>query len=285
MSSNDDIRLIHGDCLAILPTLESGSVPLIVADPPYGIGYHSNRYEDKNPHAPVANDWDFDPGRFFAECERVLRDGGATYIFCRWDVLPLWLPHLNGSGLKVKNVIAWVKDNWSAGDLEGNFGNQYEQVIFATKGRHKRRGRRWSNVWEFPRVSHTKMLHPTQKPVPMLERAILASSDPGDLVVDAFAGSGSTGEACVNAGRRVLLIDVDPKMLAIAARRLRVPCPVEIPSSPPTLAAVAARFEFPDPSDWGIHPEDLVAIRDAMMGNLEDERDAETPLFQGVDVE
>lgn len=267
MVSTDDVRIIHGDCLDVLPTLEAGSVPLIVADPPYGIGYHSNHYKDKNPHAPVANDWNFEPGRFFAECERVLRPGGAMYVFCRWDVTPLWIPYLGGSSLKLKTVIAWVKDNWSAGDLEGCFGNQYEHILFIAKGRHKLRGRRWSNVWEFPRVSHKKMLHPTQKPVPLLERAIASSSDPGDLVVDAFGGSGSTGEAARNLGRASILMDVDPKMLAIMASRLGLESPVADSSAEPVLAKPAT-FLAPDPADWGIHPEDLIVIRDAINGNL-----------------
>lgn len=265
-ATSPTIELHHGDCLSILPTLEAGSVPLIVADPPYGIGYHSNHYKDKNPHAPVANDWNFSPGRFFRECERVLCDGGAMYLFCRWDVTPLWIPSL-GSGLKLKTIIAWVKDNWSAGDLEGNFGNQWEQILFITKGRHKRRGRRWSNVWEFPRVSAKKMVHPTQKPVPLLERAILASSDPGDLVIDPYAGSGSTGEACEKNGRRSMLIEVDPKMVAIAANRLGLPCPFDQPQSP-VAPPVVSPFELPDPADWGIHPEDIIAIRDDLAGNL-----------------
>lgn len=273
----EDVRLIHGDCLAVLPTLEAGSVPLIVADPPYGIGYHSNRYKDKNPHAPVANDWNFQPRRFFAECERVLRPGGAMYVFCRWDVTPLWTPYLTGP-LKLKTIIAWVKDSWSAGDLEGCFGNQYEHILFVTKGRHKLRGRRWSNVWEFPRVTHTKMLHPTQKPVPLLERAIGSSSDPGDLVVDPFGGSGSTGEAARNLDRPSLLMDVDPRMLAIMSARLGVDSPVDYPSQPEE-APRSHVFRMPDPSDWGIHPEDLVAIRGQIDGNIRAAFESRTPLF------
>jgi site-specific DNA-methyltransferase (adenine-specific) len=276
-----DVILHHGDCLVLLPTLEAGSVPLVIADPPYGIGYHSNYYKDENPHSPVANDWSFQPGFFFSECARILRDGGALYLFCRWDVTPLWLPYLKSAGLKVKTVIAWVKDNWSAGDLEGCFGNQYEHLLFATKGRHKLRGKRWSNVWSFPRVPATRMLHPTQKPVLLLERAILASSDPGDLVVDPYAGSGSTGEACCKTGRNALLIDVDPKMINITAKRLAIESPVGVVS-----AAVGdvpdTHLELPDPSEWGIHPEELRAIWDALSNNLRMIDDEKTPLFQGI---
>jgi len=263
-----DVRLIQGDCLDVLRTLEPDSVDAVVTDPPYGIGYHSNHYKGKNPHAPVTNDWNFQVGLFLQECSRVLKDGGAMYLFCRWDVTPLWLPYVGRAGLKVKTVVAWVKDNWSAGDLNGCFGNQYEQILFITKGRHLLRGRRWSNVWEFPRVPAAKMLHPTQKPVPLLERAIQASTDEGDFVVDCFAGSGSTGEAAQRTGRKCLLSDIDPKMLAISARRLGIHLENETSDEAKEIAA-SPLFLPPDPSEWGIHPEDLRAVVDCLQGNVE----------------
>lgn len=258
------------------------SVAVVVADPPYGIGYHSNHYKDKNPHAPIANDWNFQPGQFFQECHRLLCDGGAAYVFCRWDVSPLWLPYLKGCGLKVKTIIAWVKDNWSAGDLEGCFGNQYEQVIFATKGRHKLRGHRWSNVWEFPRVPHTKMLHPSQKPVPLLERAIRSSSDPGDLILDPYMGSGSTGEACMVANRNACLIDIDPRMVQVAGKRLGIAVDIGASSSHPEGSSPAYGFEVPDPHEWGVHPEDLQSILAMIRGNLRVSKETENPLFSGI---
>lgn len=255
------------DALALLHGRHEASVPLIIADPPYGIGYHSNHYKGKNPHSPVANDWNFQIGPFMQECQRVLADGGALYLFCRWDVTPLWLPTINGAGLKVKTAIVWVKDNWSAGDLQGSFGNQYEQILFITKGRHILRGKRWSNVWTFPRVPPTKMLHPTQKPVALLERAILASSDESNLVLDPFCGSGSTGEAARNTGRDFLLGDIDPRMVAIAKRRLGFP----VEEQPQIQSTDNSHYlpEFPTPAEWGMHPEELQAIRDMLVGNVQ----------------
>jgi site-specific DNA-methyltransferase (adenine-specific) len=259
------VELYCGNNLDILPTLEAGSVPLVITDPPYGIGYHSNYYKGKNPHAPVARDWNFQIGAFLQECARVLKDGGALYLFCRWDVAPLWIPHIAGSGLKVKTSIAWVKDNWSAGDLKGCFGNQYEQMLFIVKGRHLLRGKRWSNVWEFPRVPPTQMLMPTQKPVELLERAILSSSDEGDLVVDPFCGSSSTAVAALRAGRDALMIDIDSRMIAISQKRLGLPVTAE----QPRIESPTPRFEMPDPAEWGIHPEELQAIWAMMQGNAE----------------
>jgi site-specific DNA-methyltransferase (adenine-specific) len=259
-------RVTHADCLDVLNGLPDGSVPLIVADPPYGVGYHSNYYRRGNPHAPITNDWNFQIVPFLQEAARVLAEGGALYLFCRWDVSPLWLPHIACAGLKVKTKIVWVKDNWTAGDLQGCFGSQYEEILFAVKGAHKLRGHRYPNVWQFPRVPPSRLLCPGQKPVELLERAIEASSDRGDVVLDPFCGSGSTGEAAANAGRRYILADVDPRMVRTARLRLGLPAesaPGEQPAAPPPWEPLPA-----DPADWGVHPEELAAIWAMVQSNI-----------------
>lgn len=216
----------HQEATALLASLGTESVPMIFADPPYGIGYHSNHYKGKNPHAPVANDWDFSVDGFMSEAARTLSDGGALYLCCRWDVWPEWIAALP-KPLKLKTVIAWVKDNWSAGDLNGTFGNQWESVLFIVKGRHLLRGKRWPNVWEFPRVAHRQMLHPTQKPLGLVERAIRASTDEGDTVVDPFSGSGTTALAARNTGRRYLVGDIDAQMVSLTRQRLGLEVPAD----------------------------------------------------------
>jgi DNA modification methylase len=257
-------EIIVSDAITLLKKLEDDSIPLIIGDPPYGIAYHSNYYKDKNPHAPVANDWNFQIGGFIQECERVLADKGALYLFSRWDVYPLWLPAISVSKLTLKTKIVWVKNNWSAGDLEGSFGNQYEEILFIVKGRHKLRGKRWPNVWKFDRVPSTQMLCPTQKPTSLLMRAIKSSSDRGDLVVDPFAGSGSTGEAAHKTKRNYILGDIDPKMVNIARNRLGLPL-LDLGDDMPQVEYL---FEPPKPEDWGIHPEELRFIYDELASNV-----------------
>jgi site-specific DNA-methyltransferase (adenine-specific) len=257
-------EVVYGDCLDLLGSLPGGSVRLIVADPPYGIGYHSNYYKARNPHAPITNDWNFQIVPFLREAARVLADGGALYLFCRWDVSLLWIPHIAAAGLKVKTKIIWVKDNWSAGDLQGSFGNRYEEILFAVKGRHRIRGRRWPNVWEFPRVPPSRLLCQGQKPVELLERAVEASSDRGDVVLDPFCGSGSTGEAAANTGRRYILADVDPRMVHIARLRLGHPTEPAVEEAPPPQWQPPP----PDPAAWGVHPEELAAIWAMMQNNI-----------------
>jgi site-specific DNA-methyltransferase (adenine-specific) len=118
---------------SLLRTLSPGSVQVVVADPPYGVAYHSNWYSGKNPHSPVARDWNFQVGPFLNSVSGVLCDGGVLYLFTRWDVFPLWAASIPPS-LALKNVIVWVKDNHSSGDLVGNFGNKYELIMMLCKG-------------------------------------------------------------------------------------------------------------------------------------------------------
>jgi site-specific DNA-methyltransferase (adenine-specific) len=250
-------KVILSSAANLLSSLGEESVQVVFADPPYGIAYHSNHYKGKNPHHPISSDWDFQIQPFLSQVGRVLRPGGALYLCTRWDVHPIWAPSIVPP-LKLSNVIVWKKDNWSAGDLEGNFGNQYELLLFITKGRHKVRGHRWPNVWEFPRVPAKKLWMPAEKPQGLVRRAIEASSDPGDLVIDPFAGSGTTGCASLP-DRECILGDLDPRMIRIIHKRLNLPLAPDFEITPQEETPVCPVFEVepPSPHLWGLHPEDL----------------------------
>jgi site-specific DNA-methyltransferase (adenine-specific) len=269
------IEVYLSDAIALLKTLPPKSVHVIATDPPYGIAYHSNHYKGKNPHTPVMNDWNFEPDLFFQVAADVLQDGGAMYIFTRWDMFPIWAGLLPPS-LILKNAIVWAKDNWSAGDLDGDFGYQYEIIMFIVKGRHLRVGHRFSNVWTVPRIPFKKLLHPTEKPVELFDRILNFSVRDGDLVVDPFCGSGPLGVAVkkrnaidmvlgkIDQGSiRVVLGDIDPKMIRITCNRLDLPLPTNLPQEalvrlPP---CPVFRMSIPDPHLWGIHPEDLAYFK------------------------
>lgn len=115
-------------------------------------------------------------------------------------------------------------------------------------------------MWEFPRVPFKQQLHPAEKPVGLLRRAIEASSDEGDLVVDPFAGSGATGEAARLSGREALLGDVDPDY--VRKGRLRLDLSVEDLAVPVVKCPASSRFTpqlCMDALD-GVHPEDIAAL-------------------------
>lgn len=252
--------IILSDAAALLGSIGVGTAAVIVTDPPYGIAYHSNWHKDKNPHAPIAHDWNFQIGAFLRAADRALKDGGALYLFTRFDVYPLWVMELPPS-LVLKNMIVWDKGNHSSGDLTGNFGFRHELIMFIVKGRHVLRGKRWPNIWPAPRVPHERLRMPAEKPLQLYERAISSSSDIGDLAVDPFCGSGTLAEAAQLSGRRFLAGDVDPKMVDMARRRVGLSAILHDGDQHAARQCPVFNVSPPDPSLWGLHPEDVMDWR------------------------
>lgn len=203
-------KIYNMDCLEGLKQLEDSSVDCIITDPPYGINYISNRYKNGNPHKEIANDDTlYIP---LDELWRILKPTGAMFVFYSYKV-PLM-------DKRVKNRLIWVKNNWTAGDLEGDFGNQYESIAFMPKEQFKLKSKRYSNVWHFNRVSPDKLKHPTQKPVSIIRRLIKAGTKENDVVLDPFMGSGTTAVASQELDRRFIGFELDEGYCEVANNRL-----------------------------------------------------------------
>ena len=198
-----DIKLILGDCLIEMKKIPDKSIDLVLADPPYGINFVSNHRKEK--YNPIVGDKSF-PLWIFDEFNRICR--GGVYIFCRWDNLSLFP--------KPKSVLAWVKNNWSMGDLQHEHGRQWEAICFYAKENHK-------FIKRIPDVVYANRtgnnLHPTEKPVSLMKQLIQCNV--GDLVLDPFMGSGTTGVACKELGRNFIGIEIDPKYFKIAQQRIK----------------------------------------------------------------
>lgn len=116
---------------------------------------------------------------------------------------------------KIKNIIVWVKNNWTAGDLKGAYAHQYEFLIYATKGRALLNGKRLSDVWNFPRVVGKEQKHPNQKPLALIKQILEKSSKEGDLILDPFAGVGTVAKACSEMNRDNISYEIDEKYYKI----------------------------------------------------------------------
>ncbi len=190
--------LYNHNCLEVVKMMGDKTVDLVLTDPPYGIDYVSGHRKEKL--KPIAND-----DVLFMDVDtwwRVVKEGGSLWSFYGQQKQLM--------DDRIKNRIIWVKPNWTAGDLKGNFGYQYECIAFMPKGKFELRGYRYSNVWNFGKPNNAKAGgHPTEKPVELLKRIIEACTDKGDLVFDPFAGSGSTLIACKMTGRRFIGCELD----------------------------------------------------------------------------
>ena len=219
-----NITLYNEDCLNILPTIPDESIDLVITDPPYGFKYELWRPKrERLCDQPILNDNEnyyelLD--ETLKECYRIMKDGSAIYIFCGYQKIEGFV-ELVKKYFKYKNILVWVKNNWTAGDLYGNYGTKTEYVIYATKGRHILNGKRNHNVLEYKRIPPTQAHFKFQKPLDLLKFLIEKSSQENDLVLDPFMGSGSTIIAGKLLNRKTIGIEADPNTYEIALNRIK----------------------------------------------------------------
>jgi len=220
--------LYLGDCLEVLPTL--GKVDAVVTDPPYGnnysTGYRKGIYRPSTRitgdilSQPLLNDVaaELEPllNDVAAELEPLLNDVAAVYWFAAPDRLDMVLPILKR--WEVVNVLCWDKGNCTAGDLECSYGKQWEACVYAVTRKFPLSGARDRDILRFSRGDTSSYVHPTQKPHDLVE--YICRKCPGDLVLDPFMGSGTTGVACIKTGRKFIGIEKEPRYFEIALKRI-----------------------------------------------------------------
>lgn len=214
--------IYNEDCLIGMKNIESESIDLVVTDPPYLVNYKTGRRKDKTHRFSkvILND---DNEQliidYINECYRILKNNSAMYMFCSSDKVDFFKQQLEKK-FKVKNMIIWVKNNHTAGDLKGSFGRKYEIIFLVVKGKKHFNGKRLTDIWEFDKVSGKNQLHQNQKPLDLIKQCIEKHSDKGDLVFDGFVGSGTTAIACKELGRNFIGFELDKGYFDIAIKRL-----------------------------------------------------------------
>lgn len=216
----EELNLYHGDCLDEIKKLEDNSISCLIIDPPYGIDYQSNFKLAK--HDKISNDKSESLDLLKASLEKIkpkMKTNSHLYIFTTWKVYEKVKP-IVGMLFDVKNCLIWNKNNWSMGDLEGNYAEKYEMIIFATQGKRSLVGnKRPVNVLDFERTTNSN--HPTEKPVELIKELIKNSTVEGELVLDYFAGSGSTLVASKELKRRFIGIESSEEYINVIKDRLK----------------------------------------------------------------
>ena len=214
------IELWQGDCLELMKNIHDGSVDLVLTDPPYGMDFQS--HFRKEMYSKIGNDKVLDwLESYVDECFRILKDNTAVYFFCSWHNVDIFKQAIEKK-FKIKNILIWQKNNTSMGDLKGSYAPKYEMIIFAHKGRKLLNGFRYADVIQANRTGNK--VHPTEKPVELLELFIKNSSNENEVVFDGFMGSGSTGVACVNTNRHFIGVELDEGYFNIAKKRIDEAC-------------------------------------------------------------
>lgn len=217
----------HGDSTVLTQNIE-GPVHCIITDPPYGMDYESERAKTENGEKftkKLDNDGDLDGalGTFLSAMFPLVEqtpDDADMYVFTRWSLLQPWIDAVNAlEPFVVQNVLVWDKVQKAMGDIWANWDYSFEFIIYAKKGR-RLLPRRRSSILTFERVHAKHYIHPTEKPVALMEELIRMSTSPGELIVDPFSGSGATIVAAERLGRNAIGIEKDPDHFRRSSARL-----------------------------------------------------------------
>lgn len=217
-----------------------GSQPadMVFTDPPYGMSYEGGR--GKKNFGMIKGD-DAQGDNLIALVQEALatakahsKEGSAFYVCFPWRTYAEFEGALTACGVEVSACIVWDKKSIGLGHQ--HYRPQHE-FIFYSKGGNFHGNRSESDVWYMGRGNTGAYVHPTQKPVELVERAVGNSSKAGDVVVDCFGGSGSTLIACEKTGRHARLMELDPKYCDVIVRRWQ-----EFTGKQATHAATGATF-------------------------------------------
>jgi len=207
--------IIYGDTLLVLPTLSESSVDLLLTDPPYGISKENN-YSTMGRQGIDFGDWDknFDQLSWITAAAPVLRPGGSVVIWNDWKNLGDIAKHLKKLGFKIKRMLTWHKTNPSPFNCKYGFVSSTEHAVWAIKN-PKRGYKKVFNggyhhgVFRYPVVKHP--VHKTKKPDGLFQELIEKLTNPGDWVLDPFAGVGTTAYAAESLDRKHLSIEIDKR--------------------------------------------------------------------------
>ncbi len=243
-------RILVGDCLDELRRIPDRSVDLVFADPPYNLQLATELLRPNNTRVDGVDDaWDKfasfeDYDRFtkgwLAECRRVLKPDGALWLIGSYHNVFRLGTALQDLGFWILNDVVWRKVNPMPNFRGRRFTNAHETLIWAARDQKSRYTFNYESLkasnddlqmrsdWLFPICSGPERLkddggrkaHPTQKPEALLHRILLATTSPGDIVLDPFFGTGTTGAVAQRLGRRWIGIERDPDYAKAAEERI-----------------------------------------------------------------
>src|SRR3990167_2251014 len=219
-----DIKIYCGDCLEILPQFPDKSFDLVLTDPPYGVNYegghfHSGDVKIVRKREKLVNDQENIYSYLFKEIYRLLGDGsGGAYVFYADSFSEYVFPPLP---FEKYQMLIWGKSNARYAAMMARYKHNFEPFIWLQKPPSKWRGKSTETSLWWMKANATNFFHPTQKPLDVIKRMIINSSDENNIILDPFLGSGTTAVAAKQLNRRFIGIEISKKYCDIAIRRLQ----------------------------------------------------------------
>jgi DNA modification methylase len=218
---NSQVKVIQGDMLEVLGELVL-AFPLVIADPPYNVtGWEWDKIGDDDDFIAATRQW-------LGAIKGVLAPEYNLFWFCSPQYIVCIEKVFESLGLPIQSRIIWHRRNMAMGsDSTYKFIDTWEMIYHCGN-----RALNWDSTWDdsrfdvqtfaVPQTNFTdQKLHPTQKPLELITRLVRYGSYPGDLVLDPFAGSGTTGVACQQVGRDCLLVEMEDEYVEVINGRLR----------------------------------------------------------------
>lgn len=243
-------KIFNGDSIEIMKTLANNSVDVIFADPPYFMqtegklerfdGTEFKGVDDEWDKFESYKEYDLFTKTWLKECKRILKKDGSIWVIGTYHNLFRMGYIMQDLGFWILNDIVWEKSNPTPNFKGTKFVNAQETMIWATKDRNSKftfnyktmkeinGGIQMKSIWKFPissgkeRLKGTdgKKLHNTQKPFKLLEYVILSSTKPGDIILDPFFGTGTTGAVAKSLDRNYIGIEWEKKYVNAAKKRI-----------------------------------------------------------------
>lgn len=231
-----EARLILGDALEVMQSLDTDSVSALITDPPYCSGAATEANKGSATHQGLRSE-SIKGGRFqwFAadnmttsglvwlmrsiavEAARVVDDGGSLLAFCDWRMVTSLAPAMESGGWRQRNLCIWDKGHFGLGT---GFRPRHEMMIHLTKRAPVFHHAGYGNVIACPRTARDEQEHPTEKPVALMRSLVEVMAAPDGIVLDPFMGSAATGVAALSCGRRFIGVEVLPDNFDIACRKI-----------------------------------------------------------------
>jgi len=202
-------NVFNGDSINFIDKIDF-KIKCVITDPPYGMNYISNRRTASEKDKGIYNDENLDlaiqtVNKVFSKLYNKMEENSALFCFIGWKQEKYFIELIEDIGFDVKNVLIWNKNNHGTGDLIYSFAPKHERIIYATKGKVKLNYRH-PDVLE---GSDIRTNHPTSKPIDLLKKLIESTTLQNDIIVDPFAGHGSTGIAAKEINRNYWLCELD----------------------------------------------------------------------------
>lgn len=234
--------IITGDALTTLTTLDTHTADAVICDPPYNSGgrtasdrrrgtsrdkYTTGRAGDlahELPEFPGDNrdqrSWTLWCTLWLTECHRITVPGGSLLMATDWRQLPAATDAIQAAGWTWAGIVTWVKPAHRSRPMRGGFRRQTEFYVWGTAGPLRKDHEVYlPGVVEAAAPGAADRIHPTEKPLQLM-RELVKIAPPGGLIIDPFAGSGTTGQAALEEGRRFLGVEVTPHYADVSRRRL-----------------------------------------------------------------